>query len=143
MEHRRSVLVVDDEPVYCDVIRLVLEDYGLDVHAAHDIVQAEAMLTELSPDMLIVDIMMPDIDGLHFVRSYRDRPGNQQRPILIASAKAMPEDRQAAIDAGADEFLAKPFSSRDLREIIRHYLPLPATAQLRLNRQPKAAGGSA
>lgn len=131
MYKRPVVLVIDDEVVYCDVIRLVLEDYGVDVLMAHSVSQAIDLIRDTRPDMFIVDIMMPDVDGLQFARRMRSDPIHGKEPILIASAKAMPGDREAALDAGASEFLTKPFTSKQLRDILRTYLPLPATAELR------------
>lgn len=131
MYKRPVVMVIDDEVVYCDVIRLVLEDYGVDVLMAHTVAQAVEVMADQRPDMFIVDIMMPDVDGLQFARRMRNDPVHGGEPILIASAKAMPGDREAALEAGASEFLTKPFTSKQLRDILRAYLPLPATAELR------------
>jgi CheY-like chemotaxis protein len=131
MRKRPLVLVVDDEVVYCDVIRLVLEAYGVDVLTAHNANQALNALEDVKPDMFIVDMMMPDIDGLQFVQRLRDDPVLGAEPILIASAKAMPADRQAALEAGASHFLSKPFTAKQLRDILRTYLPLPTTGELR------------
>jgi CheY-like chemotaxis protein len=135
MYKRPVVMVIDDEVVYCDVIRLVLEDYGVDVLMAHTVAQAVEVMQDQRPDMFIVDIMMPDVDGLQFARRMRSDPIHGDEPILIASAKAMPGDREAALEAGASEFLTKPFASKQLRDILRTYLPLPATAELRPPRQ--------
>lgn len=131
MYKRPVVMVVDDEVVYTDVIRLVLEDYGVQVIMAHSVDQAFGLIDTVKPDMFIVDIMMPGVDGLQFARRLRADPAHGDEPILIASAKAMPGDREAALDAGATEFLTKPFTAKQLRDILRVYFPLPTTAELR------------
>lgn len=131
MYKRPVVMVVDDEVVYTDVIRLVLEDYGVEVVMAHNVSQALELIGGLRPDMFIIDIMMPDIDGLQFARRLREESAFADEPILIASAKAMAGDREAALAAGATEFLTKPFTAKQLRDILRRYFPLPTTAELR------------
>jgi CheY-like chemotaxis protein len=131
MYKRPVVLVVDDEVVYTDVIRLVLEDYGVEVVMAHSVAQAIELIDSVRPDMFIVDIMMPDIDGLQFARRLRSNSAYADEPILIASAKAMAGDREAALAAGATDYLTKPFTAKQLRDILRIYFPLPTTAELR------------
>jgi DNA-binding response OmpR family regulator len=108
-----------------------LEDYGVEVLMAHTVAQAEDLIAETSPDMFIVDVMMPDVDGLRFVRRLRKESSYEKTPILVASAKTMNGDREAAFDAGASEFLTKPFTSKQLRDMLRIYLPLPTTSELR------------
>lgn len=131
MFKRPVVMVVDDEVVYTDVIQLVLQDYGVEVVMAHNVAQATALIESVRPDMFIIDIMMPDIDGLQLARRLRSDPRHGDEPILIASAKAMPGDRESALDAGASAFLTKPFTAKQLRDVLRKYLPMPTTGELR------------
>ncbi len=130
MYNKPVVMVIDDEVVYTDVIRLVLEAYGVEVVMAHSVAQAFELIDSVKPDMFVVDIMMPDVDGLQFARRLREDPAHGDEPILIASAKAMPGDREDALQAGATEFLTKPFTAKQLRDILRIYFPLPTTAEL-------------
>ncbi len=73
---------------------------------------------------------MPEIDGLTVVRSIRDNPAWTEIPVVVASAKVLTEDRTAALEAGADAFLAKPFSAHELRSALRPYVSVPDTGSL-------------
>lgn len=118
-----TVLIVDDDPVFCVIMREFLASYGYEVHLAYDVPEALTFLECITPDLILSDIMMPDIDGLWLVRSLRSAPAWSKIPTIVISAKAMPEDRQAAIEAGADAFVSKPFSIKDLRVLISQYVP--------------------
>jgi CheY-like chemotaxis protein len=120
-----SVLVVDDEPDFCQVVKEILSIDGMLVSEAHSVVQALATLAHKAPDLVLTDVMMPDIDGLDLVRSLRSEPLWSGIPAVVVSARVLEEDREAALQAGANAFLPKPFTARELRETIR---PLLATA---------------
>lgn len=120
-----SVLVVDDEPDFCQVVREILSIDGMLVSEAHSVTQALATLARHTPDLVLTDVMMPEIDGLEFVRSLRSQPLWSRIPAVVVSARVLSEDREAALRAGANAFLPKPFSARELRDTIR---PLLATA---------------
>lgn len=115
---RASVLVIDDEPSFCFAISEILTLEGYHVHQAHTARQAFAILEELVPDLILTDVMMPGIDGLTFLRRLRQHPSLAAVPTIAISAKAMKADVAAAREAGADEYLAKPFSAEDLRRTI-------------------------
>jgi len=117
-----SVLVVDDEPDFCQVIKEILRIDGMLVSEAHNVDQALAALALQAPDLVLTDVMMPDIDGLEFVRSLRSEPLWSKIPAVVVSARVLEEDREAALQAGANAFLPKPFSARELRETIRPLL---------------------
>ncbi|HLC03992.1 MAG TPA: response regulator [Anaerolineales bacterium] len=117
-----SVLVVDDEPDFCQVIKEILRIDGMLVWEAHNVNQALAMLARQAPDLVLTDVMMPEIDGLEFVRSLRSEPLWSKIPAVVVSARVLEEDREAALQAGANAFLPKPFSARELRETIRPLL---------------------
>jgi len=119
------VLVVDDDPAFCIIMREFLLADGYDVRVAFDVPQALAILECLTPDLILSDIMMPDIDGICLVRSIRSAPALARIPLIIVSAKTMPEDRVDALAAGADAFVSKPFSIKDLRFLITKYLRAP------------------
>lgn len=81
------------------------------------------ILDTLNPDLLLIDIMMPGIDGLSLIRNLRALPRWSRTPMLVVSAKAGSDDRQAARLAGADGFLCKPFSCADLELAVERLLP--------------------
>jgi CheY-like chemotaxis protein len=120
-----SVLVVDDEPDFCQVVKEILSIDGMLVSEAHSVIQALATLAHQAPDLVLTDVMMPDIDGLDLVRSLRSEPSWSDIPTVVVSARVLEEDRAAALQAGANAFLPKPFTARELRETIR---PLLASA---------------
>lgn len=119
---KASVLVIDDEPSFCFAISEILALEGYDVHQAHTARQAFDVLDELVPDLILTDVMMPGIDGLTFLRKLRAHPNLGSVPTIAISAKAMKADIAAAQEAGADDYLPKPFSAQDLRQTIASYL---------------------
>lgn len=119
---KASVLVIDDEPSFCFAISEILAIEGYHVRKAHTARQAFVLLEESTPDLILTDVMMPDIDGLTFLRRLRQHPALADVPTIAISAKAMKADIQAAKNAGADHYLPKPFSAKDLRQAIAPYI---------------------
>jgi CheY-like chemotaxis protein len=120
---RRRILVVDDDPAFCTIMREILGAEGFEVHVAYDAKGALSMLEDFLPDIILSDIMMPDIDGLWLIRNIRSSPEWAKIPTIVVSAKIMPKDRQAAKEAGADAFVPKPFSLPELRSTILSFVP--------------------
>ncbi len=118
-----SVLVVDDEETVCNVVCEILETLGFKCQRAYSAVDALSFLEANTPDLILTDVMMPDIDGLTLIYKIRCATKSANVPIIVFSAIASTSDRKAAINAGASAFLAKPFSSRELKEVIRPLLP--------------------
>ncbi len=116
------ILVIDDEEAFCDVVCEILDSLGYNTRQAYDAHQAIALLQEITPDLILTDVMMPELDGLTFIRQLRSDPTWSEIPIIIVSAKATKEDREAAKEAGADGYLIKPFSSLELEELITRTL---------------------
>ncbi|NIS82648.1 MAG: response regulator [Anaerolineales bacterium] len=118
-----SALVVDDEPTFCDVVCEILESYGFECFRAYSATDALTFLESNTPDVILTDIMMPDIDGLTLIYKIRSVDRSAGVPIIVFSAKATMMDRNTCIEAGASEFLAKPFSTNHLMEAIQSLLP--------------------
>lgn len=118
-----SILVVDDDPTFCDIMAEILRMYEADVSTATSADDAMAMMEHFSPDLILTDVMMPEIDGLTFVRRLRAGGPFARVPIIIVSAGVSNREQAAAIQAGADRFLAKPFSLRDLQMAVGTLLP--------------------
>jgi CheY-like chemotaxis protein len=117
------VLIVDDEVAFGNVMREVLDSFGMDVRVS---VGAQAALEQMRrdpPDLLMVDVMMPEIDGLSLIRLVQKEPAWLGIPILVVSARASQADMHEALFAGADAFLAKPFTADELRQALRPFLP--------------------
>jgi two-component system response regulator MprA len=114
------ILVVDDDRAVRDSLRRSLEFNGYEVALANDGVEALARINGLSPDALIVDVMMPRLDGIETTRALR-AAGNDV-PILVLTARDTVGDRVDGLDAGADDYLAKPFALEELLARVRAML---------------------
>jgi CheY-like chemotaxis protein len=82
-----------------------------------------ALLERYTPDLVLSDIMMPEIDGICLVRKIRSAPAWSKIPTIVISARTMPEDRNNAMEAGANAFVPKPFSIKQVRSEISKFLP--------------------
>ena len=118
------VLIADDDDVVRDVVRRYLERDGLDVSIAHDGSEALRLLGSQRIDVAVLDVMMPGPDGLSLCRSLRQRGGNggYEVPVILLTALGEEEDRIAGLEAGADDYLTKPFSPRELALRVRSVL---------------------
>ncbi len=114
------ILVVDDDRAVRDSLRRSLEFNGYEVALANDGVEALARINGLAPDALIVDVMMPRLDGIETTRALR-AAGNDL-PILVLTARDSVDDRVDGLDAGADDYLAKPFALDELLARVRAML---------------------
>jgi two-component system, OmpR family, response regulator MprA len=114
------ILVVDDDRAVRDSLRRSLEFNGYEVALANDGVEALARINGLTPDALIVDVMMPRLDGLETTKALR-AAGNDV-PILVLTARDSVNDRVDGLDAGADDYLPKPFALEELLARVRAML---------------------
>jgi two-component system response regulator ResD len=125
------VLIADDDTVVRDVVRRYLERDGLDVLVARDGNEALRLLTTERIDVAVLDVMMPGRNGLTLCRMLRERSG-YALPVILLTALGEEGDRIAGLEAGADDYLTKPFSPRELALRVRSVLrrnPSPADAQ--------------
>ena len=118
------ILIVDDERPYVDLLGELLEKYGLEAHTAYDAGDALFRLRAKKPDLILMDLKMPQMDGLSLIDRLRSERKWQKIPIIVVSAKTGREDQKAALDAGANRFLTKPFSSHDLRKVLGEFVSL-------------------
>jgi two-component system KDP operon response regulator KdpE len=116
---RRRILVVDDEPRMIHFIRLNLEHDGFDVVEASSGTQALAQLRDRLPDLVLLDVMMPDLDGFETLRLLREF---STVPVIMLTAKGDEEDRVRGLELGADDYVTKPFSPRELVSRVRAVL---------------------
>ena len=122
------ILVVEDDARLRDRLARFLTGEGFRVTAAADAADARARMRGISPDLLVLDVMMPGESGLDLTRSLRAEQGHDP-PVLLLTARGAPEDRIAGFEAGADDYLPKPFEPRELVLRIRALLrraPAPA-----------------
>ncbi len=111
---RRRVLLADDNADLCDYISRLLTARGYDVEQVTDGVAALEALRARRPDILVTDVMMPRLDGFGLLRQVRDDASLRDLPVVMLSARAGEEAKVEGLDAGADDYLTKPFSAREL-----------------------------
>lgn len=117
-----KVLVVDDEEDYRVIIRDVLGEAGFEVKLAVDGADGLEALGTFKPDVILVDWMMPKIDGAAFVAKLRAAPEYKGLPVLMLTVKQTSDDELEALHFGVDDFIVKPFQSEDLLARIRAVL---------------------
>ena len=108
---RRKILVVDDEERMVRFIRLNLEHDGFLVSEAFNGKQAIQQLRDVSPDLILLDVMMPDLDGFEVLEIIRE---TSKVPVLMLTAKGEEDDRVRGLELGADDYITKPFSPREM-----------------------------
>jgi DNA-binding response OmpR family regulator len=121
-DRRPVILAVDDDP---DILKLVvfrLERSGYVVLQARDGEGALRLALERPPDLFVVDVMMPKMDGLELVRRLRAEEATSSTPIIMLTARAQDTDLQAGFEAGADDYLRKPFSPLELQARVQAIL---------------------
>ncbi len=116
------ILIADDRPNSRELIRAVLEGAGYEVDEACDGVEALQMAGELRPDLIILDIQMPGMDGFATIQALRADGPFSKTPVMALTANAMQNDRQRALDAGFDAYVSKPVSLPLLRAEVERLL---------------------
>lgn len=114
-EHRR-ILVVDDEPQITRVLRTSLSSQGYDIRVANDGETALEILKDWTPDLVITDLAMPNMDGLELCRRLRSK---SQLPVIVLSVRGEERTKVQALDAGADDYVTKPFGMNELLARVR------------------------
>ncbi|PSP18934.1 MAG: DNA-binding response regulator [Cyanobacteria bacterium QS_8_64_29] len=128
MAEQAKLLLVDDEPGLRESVKAYLEEgESFTVRAASDAQQAWELLQDETPDLAIVDIMMPQVDGYEFLRQLRADPRFKALPAIFLTAKGMTADRIQGYEAGCDAYLSKPFEPEELVAIIKNLLQRRST----------------
>ena len=110
----RRILVVEDEAAIRQMIAFNLSRAGFEVDEAEDCTSARLRIADSRPDLLLVDWMLPDSSGLELTRTLRREEANREMPIIMLTAKAEERDKLLGLDGGADDYITKPFSPREL-----------------------------
>lgn len=113
-----TVLICDDEEVLRALVRATLDDGAYRVIEAEDGDQSLELAREVRPDLIVLDMMMPGRSGLDVLREVRSDPELAATPVVMLTARARVSDRDAALAAGADRYLAKPFSPLELISVV-------------------------
>ena len=109
-----TILIADDEPNQLELLAFNLTQEGFIVHRAHDGKDALEKIEEINPDLAILDWMMPVYSGIDLCRKLRERPETRGLPVIMLSARGEESDRTLGLDTGADDYLTKPFSPKEL-----------------------------
>lgn len=122
METSPSILVIDDEPDNFDVIDTLLDSQGYHLSYASDGQQALTLLESFQPDVILLDVMMPNMSGIEFCQRLKANPQWQHVPVIMVTALTHKEDLFRCLSAGADDFISKPVNGLELRARVRSML---------------------
>ena len=117
-----KILVVDDDKAINELIKINLELFGYDVITAFDGIQGFTLAKQELPDLIILDVMMPDVDGYTVAKRVRENQNTKNIPILMLTALNMLEDKVKGFDIGVDDYLVKPFEMEELKVRVRALL---------------------
>ena len=119
----RSVLIVDDEPNIVLSLQFLMKKAGFDVRTARDGEEALAEIARAAPDLVLLDVMMPKRDGFDVCQTVRANPAWQGIRIVLLTAKGRDVEREKGLALGADDYVTKPFSTRDVLARIEKLVP--------------------
>jgi DNA-binding NarL/FixJ family response regulator len=122
MSDAQHLLLVDDEPGLRDAVQAYLEDSGFTVAVAANAQAGWEQLEQHKPDLVITDVMMPQVDGYQFLEQIRNDPRFQKLPVVFLTARGMTRDRIQGHEAGCDAYLPKPFDPDELVAIVKNLL---------------------
>ncbi len=114
-----KILIVDDEPFNLDLLEQELDEHGYVIERANDGVEALDKVASFSPDVILLDYMMPKMNGLEVLARLRQDEKHKSIPVILLTAKATQEDKVKGLDAGADDYVIKPFDSFELLARVR------------------------
>jgi DNA-binding response OmpR family regulator len=121
-ERRPLVLVADDDPDIRSLVALRLEKSGYEVVSARDGEQALATALERVPDLALLDVMMPKLDGYEVTERLREQDETRHLPVILLTARVQESDIARGVEAGADDYVTKPFSTGELRDRVQAVL---------------------
>ncbi len=118
----RTILVIEDDPLSARLVSLMLGTEGYEVILAPDGLQALELAQDTLPDLVVLDLMMPQLDGYEVLRRLLTEPKTAGTPVVVVSARAQPADRQKAAQLGASAYLTKPYRRKDLLDVVHSLL---------------------
>ena len=121
-DNKPRILVAEDEPDIRELVSVALQFGGFEVEAAADGIEALALADAKTFDLIILDVRMPRMTGFEACRELKQREATSKIPIIFLSAKGQEAEVQAGLEAGADEYIVKPFAPDDLAERVRSTL---------------------
>lgn len=116
------ILIVEDEPAICEMLTFSLADSGYRCDVATDVRAARSLVADSNPDLIVLDWMLPGQSGIEFARELKRDPGTRDIPVIMLTARTQEADVVTGLDAGADDYIPKPFSPRELAARIKAVL---------------------
>jgi len=120
----KKILVVDDEPAIVDIIEDLLNRSGFETAAAYDAIEAEAAIKHRKPDLILLDIMLPKIDGFAFLKKLKENPEFKEIPVICVTVRSEKEDVEKGKSLGAVDYIIKPFDPENLIARVKKALNL-------------------
>ncbi len=114
MTNAKRILVVDDEPDVTELLKYKLEQEGYNCEVINDSLSFMRIARVFKPDLMIMDIMMPELSGLQLCKLARADPSMESTPVIFLTAKGEAEDRIQGLESGADDYVSKPFNTKEL-----------------------------
>ena len=117
-----KILVIDDDESVNELVKINLELAGYEVFSATDGIKGFAMAKQEKPDLIVLDVMMPDVDGYTVAKRIRENDEIKDTPIIMLTALGMLQDKAKGFDIGVDDYLVKPFEIEELKMRVRALL---------------------
>ncbi|MEJ2478558.1 MAG: phosphate regulon transcriptional regulator PhoB [Acidihalobacter sp.] len=129
-----DILLVEDEPAIREMVSFALGRAGLQVREAEDVTEAQSLLADKLPDLVLLDWMLPGVSGIDFARRLKREEYTRELPIIMLTARSDEDDKVGGLEAGVDDYVIKPFSPRELvariRAVLRRARPESADERL-------------
>jgi two-component system phosphate regulon response regulator PhoB len=142
---RERILLIEDEPDIAEVLQYNLEKEGFEVETAHRGDSGLAAIRRAAPDLVLLDLMLPGVDGLELTRVLKRDGGTTRIPIVMLTARGEEVDRIVGLELGADDYISKPFSPREVvlrvKAVLRRHLPELAEPKAGAERELLTVGG--
>ena len=119
---RKRILIIEDEPQIVRALELLMEREGFEVRSASDGIEALHAIEDATPDLILLDLMMPRMDGFELCQRIRSNPAWKDMIIIILTAKGRDIEREKGMALGADHYVTKPFSTREVVKLIKSAL---------------------
>ena len=118
----KKILIIEDHPATVEMIRILLEVEGFEVAVAYNGISGLEKVSSEKPDLILLDVMMPEISGLDVCRELKNKEETKKIPVVIVSIKATEENVKEGMEAGANDYIGKPFDPRKLIDTINKYI---------------------
>jgi two-component system cell cycle response regulator DivK len=119
---KKQILIIEDNHDIHELVRFLLEQAGHDVLAAYDGLSGVKLANEEKPDMILLDLAIPELDGWEVAKQVRANPEMQSTPMVALTARTLPDELKRALDAGCNGYISKPINVESFREMVEEYL---------------------